>query len=348
MSDPAAPTPATFAPADFSLAEDQAIDWAILLADDPHNSEQVEQFNLWLAANPLHQQAWMRTQTVYAGLDKVQHLHYRSSLHMAPSSSPRATQHAVLDHGFMQHLVAKLHHLLSIKVLGGGAIVACLFIVALPSIKMALSADFRTGTNQLQTHQLEDGSKIFLAPETAVDIHFSDKTRTVNLLKGKVFFEVQSNPARPFQVNTTTARVTVLGTAFDVDNLGSETVISVAHGRVQVDDKTPRAQASQQLGVGDQLIVSRDKTAERRQIMLDDVARWRERELVARDMAIDVLIDALRPYYQGVIIVQGEFAQTRVTGLYRLNDPVATLTHLAHAQGIRVRQISPWVLLLTE
>lgn len=348
MSDPAAPNPQ-----DFSIAEDEAIDWAILLADDPEDSAQLEQFNIWLAASPLHQQAWTRTQTVYAGLDKVQQLHYSPAAITAAqpvigAASISKNQSPAVSINIAQRISNKLQDLLRIKVLGGIAVSACLLVFAFPHIKIALMADFSSGTNELQVHELEDGSRIFLAPETAVDIRFSDKIRSVNLLKGKVFFEVQSNPARPFQVNTDSARVTVLGTAFDVDNLAHETIISVAHGRVQVDDKTPRAQAAQQLTAGDQLAISTDKKAERRHIMLDDVARWRERELVARDMPIEELVDAFRPYYQGVILVQGEFAQTRVTGLYRLDDPVSTLTELSLAHGAQVRQISPWVLVLSQ
>ncbi len=328
-------------PTDFSRAEDQAIDWAILLADDPENKAQQEEFTLWLAASPLHREAWTRTQTVYAGLDKVHQL-------QSSQSPVVVTQPAPAKANVTQLIINRLHNIVRVKVIGGIAVSACLLVFALPHIKIALMADFHSGTNELQVHQLEDGSKIFLAPNTAVDIRFSDNIREVQLLKGNVFFEVQSNPARPFQVNTDTARVTVLGTAFDVDSLDNGTIVSVAHGRVQVDDKTSRSQPSQQLTAGDQLAISNTKNAERRQIMLDEVARWRERELVARNMPISKLVDAFRPYYNGIILVDDAFAHTQVTGLYRLDNPVATLSALAEAHGARARHISPWVLILSQ
>ena len=41
--------------------EDEAATWAVLLADDPHNNEQLRQFKIWLNASALHAQVWART-----------------------------------------------------------------------------------------------------------------------------------------------------------------------------------------------------------------------------------------------------------------------------------------------
>jgi transmembrane sensor len=53
-------------------------------------------------------------------------------------------------------------------------------------------------------------------------------------LTGEAYFEVQHNPARPFVVSTTTARVRVTGTAFNMRAYAAEdsVEVSVTHGQV--------------------------------------------------------------------------------------------------------------------
>lgn len=321
-------------------ASSQAIDWAILLADDPEDAEQLEAFGVWLAASQLHRDAWARTQHLYAGLDKVQEQLYPQGFQLPSAAKSAAPAQESLSPRWWQRLFQPAYA-------ASFAVVAGLLVVGVPYLKIALQADFRTGTNELQTHRLDDGSTLFLAPDSAVDVRFSANTRHIQLLKGRAFFEVQSNPQRPFVVDTDSARVTVLGTGFDVDSQGDSTQVGVAHGRVQVDDKH-RQLSSTQLTAGEQLIVSAEQEAQLSELMPDEIARWREHELIARDLPISELVDAFRPYYKGVILLRGDFAQTRVTGVYRLDNPIASLSHIAQSQGASAQQLSPWVLVLSQ
>lgn len=332
--------------ADLAEASSQAVDWAILLADDPDDAEQLQAFGLWLAASQLHQDAWARAQHLYAGLDKVQEQLYPQGYSLPHRSSPQpSVQISTPKRGWRQWFQAA--HLFKPAYMASFALAAGLLVVGMPYLKVALQADFSTGTNELQTHLLDDGSTLFLAPDSAVDVRFSANTRHIQLLKGRAFFEVQSNPQRPFVVDTDSARVTVLGTGFDVDSQGEITHIGVAHGRVQVDDKHHQL-SSTQLVAGEQVAISAAQEARISQLMPDEIARWRERELIARDLPISELVDAFRPYFNGVILLRGDFAHTRVTGVFRLDNPVASLTHIAQTQGAHSQQLSPWLLVLSQ
>ena len=60
------------------------------------------------------------------------------------------------------------------------------------------------------------------------------------------------------------------------------------------------------------------------------------------------VIDGLRRYYAGRIIITDDTLATRtVTGVYNLADPLAALRGIARAQNAVVRQVTPWVLLVS-
>lgn len=52
--------------------------------------------------------------------------------------------------------------------------------------------------------------------------------------------------------------------------------------------------------------------------------------------------------FEDLIWVMPPFASQRATGLYRLDDPVATLRNMPRAHDASARQISPWLLGLAQ
>lgn len=85
---------------------------------------------------------------------------------------------------------------------------------------------------------LPDGSKVWLNAGSVFKYpkKFNSDVRTVELLEGHAFFEIQHENKHPFIVKTKTLNVTVLGTAFDVRAYQNETTtkVSVVTGKVGV------------------------------------------------------------------------------------------------------------------
>ena len=101
---------------------------------------------------------------------------------------------------------------------------------------------FQTGTSNLKTVKLSDGSVITLNGGTKLSIvenQFNRKLREV-WLTGEAFFEVAKNPEKPFIIHTGTMQTTVRGTSFNVKAYPqlSENVVSVRSGKVEVSDAT--------------------------------------------------------------------------------------------------------------
>ncbi|GAB3585351.1 FecR family protein [Hymenobacter daeguensis] len=89
-----------------------------------------------------------------------------------------------------------------------------------------------------QVVRLPDGSTVWLNAHSRLRYAWAGPKARAGLrnvqLTGEAYFEVAHNPARPFVVHTTTARVRVTGTAFNVRAFAAEdsVEVSVTHGRV--------------------------------------------------------------------------------------------------------------------
>lgn len=96
-------------------------------------------------------------------------------------------------------------------------------------------------TTQIQPVALEDGSKVWLDPESELRFpkHFSKEYREINLL-GNAYFEVAHQTERPFLVKTGRIVTKVLGTSFWIKS-GQDTPkveVSVKTGKVAVYEAT--------------------------------------------------------------------------------------------------------------
>lgn len=93
-----------------------------------------------------------------------------------------------------------------------------------------------TLSHELKTVKLPDGSTVNLQPGSS--LHYPDRfqgeTRNVKL-SGEAFFDVIKNPSQPFVVHTELVRTTVLGTSFNIEANGADSVsVVVVTGSVKV------------------------------------------------------------------------------------------------------------------
>lgn len=324
-----------------NIADDQAADWAVLLADAPDDSELEARFHDWLQADPNHAQAWARAQHTWQALGQLD----AQTRHAWPGTTgTRRAPDNVSPLIQQQPTPAPRHY--PLKTLAGLAVAACLMLMLLPGLSLHLSADYLTGTGEQRTITLDDGSRLYLAPESAVRLAYSDQHRQVELLQGEAFFHVTPDANRPFQVISGSTRTTVLGTAFNVNRGDNGAQVTVEHGRVKVEDSSTGTHRT--LSAGQRLSLSWGESATFSELPAADVAGWRRGELVARDLTIGQVVDALRPYQSGTIIVTRDFAEQRVTGLYQLDKPADTLKKLTHAHGGKVHDLGPWLQVITD
>lgn len=331
-------------------AEDEATKWAILLADDPDSIDVLKGFQAWLEADSLHAEVWASTLGIYKLVGRLQPTTKDQwpelSLDRSREAISKKREFYGVGEAFNLRGAVLMVYSNWKRSLAGVAVAITFITLSLPYLNVRLSADYVSSTGEQQIHLLDDGSKLYLAPKSAVDVSYGDGERVVRLLKGSAFFEVQPNASKPFRVDAGETKATVLGTSFGVRRSDSGVTVSVAHGMVQVDDFSVSPTATKNLIAGEQVVVTWGKGFAFSNQQSVDIARWRNGELIIRNLPVSEVVEAFRDYYDGFIYVAEPFASQRVTGFYMLNNPVKNLTDLAHAHGGSVQQVTPWLLII--
>lgn len=165
---------------------------------------------------------------------------------------------------------------------------------------------------------LPDGSQVEL--NAASRLTYSRKHRQLQL-EGEAFFQVQ--PARePFVVTTGRARVTVLGTAFDVRSRREKVVVAVEHGHVRFENV--RTGKHVVLGAAE---MSRMQGTENPTVPvaadLDASLAWRRGRLVFdRTPVAEVLDELARTYDVSFTLTNIDTANLTLTASFKKEQPL--------------------------
>jgi transmembrane sensor len=323
----------------------RASEWLVALAERPENADLRTRFEAWLAASPLHAEEWA---DISRTARLVQDARPATPQPWEAFAERRRAERAA--GGTMQEAAAAVPLRRRVRTSRWRwapllAAAACLFLVFGLDPMTSFRADHITAARPSGEIRLADGSIVRLAPRSAIDVA---GTRHVRLLKGEAFFEVVHDERQPFVVETRDFRVRDLGTAFDV-RLGAETTdVAVREGLIEVKPVREASAAPMQLAPGDWLRLSSAGRAERGRMAPDDVAAWTRGHLVAKNRPVSEVVDELRPYFDGFIVLRGERLPGQpLTGFYDLSDPLAALNAVARAQGATVRQPLPWIVVIS-
>jgi transmembrane sensor len=93
--------------------------------------------------------------------------------------------------------------------------------------------EFVTGTTEMATARLSDGTVVRLAPRSRLRVTENRDAREV-WLDGKAFFAVEASEEHPFLVRTRAGEAQVLGTRFEVEVRDDDFRVVVVEGRVDV------------------------------------------------------------------------------------------------------------------
>ncbi|MFZ5781180.1 MAG: FecR family protein [Pseudomonadota bacterium] len=306
-------------------ARTQAAAWLVLLDDDPGDATHQAEFRAWLAADPAHAAAWegmSRTGELLARADGVEEA--------SPTARPPGRARVRVG-----------------RWVAAGLLAAGLAFFLAPAMLLQIQADHATGTAQIETLQLADGSAVRLGPDSALKLDFSGGERRVTLLSGEALFDVAHDAQRPFRVVTADATTTVLGTRFDVALLAGGTSVAVVRGHVQVDARA--GGASFDLLPGDWVRVGGDGKAERGSDPAGYLIFGQDGRLAVRNRPVAEVVARLRPWFSGrIVIADGDVGHRPVTGVFDLTDPAGALEALVAPQGGRVTRVTPWLLIVTK
>ena len=310
-----------------NVINQQAIEWLINLQETPDDKALLARFSAWYQESAAHRRAWDEANATWNALEGLAPPSPVVTANVAPIKKSRSRW-------------------LPLTSLAATIILA---IGLYFPITQWYTADYYTHTGEIRKIVLDDGSTLWLSPKSALKVDYQAKSRNVKLLSGEAYFSVQPDPSRPFHVITDLADSTVLGTAFNVNLAANRFNIIVNHGSVAVTAHGTSQRLRPPLKAGDWLQLTPAGSKEWGNSSPDNAGLWRSGKLVISNRPVEEVLDELRRYYRGVIILTDSTIKTRrLTGAYDLNDPENTLLAIAKVQHLKLIQLTPWVTFLSR
>ncbi|MCQ8117490.1 FecR family protein [Methylomonas rosea] len=302
-----------------------ARDWWIRLDSGKLSATEQAEFSRWLAADPLHRQAYEQLRELWGVLDSV-----------APRIEiPAIRKPKPVFRSWQWALPA----------LVGG----CLALWLFNPLWTILRADFHTGFGERRDVHLSDGSTVHLNSNSALDVNIDGAQRQLTLLQGEAWFEVSPDTARPFRVNTEHGSVTALGTAFNVRLRDGQTEVSVTQHSVAVDLEQADGKALHTVVVeGQQISYSAESGLGNLQnIDSQTVTAWQRGKLVFENRPLGEVVAELNRYHRGFLLINdAELAQRRVNGVFRTDQALSVLAALETSLQLRSTRFGEYLIVL--
>ncbi|BFU93564.1 MAG: hypothetical protein NTNFB02_02860 [Nitrospira sp.] len=213
-------------------------------------------------------------------------------------------------------------------------------------IVVRLKADHRTATGEQLQIELPDRSIATLNTKSAIAVSFDGMARKVWLLDGEAFFQIQPDRDRPFLVEGQQIVSRAVGTKFLVRRQSNEIRVTVVEGIVEL-ASTEGGWEPIQLTAGQQTAVDSHVMGPVREVDVQSATAWLRGRLVFENLPLTEVIDELRRYHRGVIVIWGPtVGDIRVSGSYTLTDPDEILTTLAQTLPIHMARLGSRVVAL--
>ncbi len=301
----------------------QGLEWLVILWSGEASAEERAAWQRWLAAHPDHERAWQQVQRIDTRL-----------MDMAPEASALALARSGRLAGRRKAL-----RLMGWAALGAG--VAGLAAQGLPW--RAYAADYRSAVGERRELILDDGTRLTLNSDSAVDIAYTAEARRLILRRGEIYIETGHGPAaagRPFFIATAYGDARALGTRYSVEQQRDRVRVGVHEGVVEI---RPSRGPALRLDAG-QSAVFTPLAAQLMPGALQQSPAWLRGQLVAERLRLADFLEQVGRYRRGVIRCDPQVADLVVSGVYALDDTDRILASLARALPLRVsRYTGYWV-----
>lgn len=178
-------------------------------------------------------------------------------------------------------------------------------------------SDFSTGTGEIRTVTLPDGTRVELAAASAISLDFTASIRRILLHRGEAFFAVAPDAGRPFVVDAGMLTATALGTAFSVAIAPERTSVAVTEHDVRVEADG----LSIDLAEGDAIDWENGALGAVAKGEANGRLGWRSRQLVFLARPLGEVLAEINRWRRGRLLVfDRELARRRVTAIIDLDD----------------------------
>ncbi|AVJ30300.1 FecR domain-containing protein [Achromobacter spanius] len=303
---------------------DAAADWLTLLMSGEVGDAQQQQWRQWRLAHADNEAAWQHVEAVTGRM---------KSLEPAPAYAALSPYSA----NGRPSLAARRRA--TRLLLWGGIATGIGLLGSRTGVWQTRTADYRSGTGEQRNLTLEDGTRLTLNTDSAVNLRFDDTQRRILLVAGEIMIATRHEPAladpRPLLVATAEGTIRSLGTRFTVRQLAGWTHVTVQESAVEISPSAGSSNA-RRLHAGEQTRFSRD-AVEPPQSADAHADAWARGQLVADEQQLGEFLAEVGRYRPGVLRVDPQIAGLRLSGVFPLADTDRILATLPSVLPVRVQ-----------
>ncbi|OAI18972.1 hypothetical protein A1507_08715 [Methylomonas koyamae] len=295
----------------------QATTWFVALQSSRVDPEQRRQFERWLAASPLHRQAFSEVEQVWGNLDALKSADL-PELEQARTARPPRWRH------------------------GRPLLSGLLLAVTLAAARQEFSApttSYQTGIGERREIALADGSRLQLNTATRLRARVTWLRREIELEQGEAVFDVAHERLRPFRVHAGKLQISDIGTLFNVRHQDAGgTSVSVLEGEVEL--RVGRSWLGEILSAG----FRRRLDAEGRwhgpeKIDAEPVLAWTRGQLLFNHTPLAEVTKELERYHNlHFVLADPSLAQQTLSGRFDAGDLQPFLQALQSMLPVRVQR----------
>lgn len=292
-------------------AAEEAALWHARLQGDAVTHEERVAFEDWLRLSPLHQEAFASASDIWNLLPEA----------VSVTSASRPDSRRVLRRPLVQGLALAACLLLSVGI--GWQFMASQSVV------------YETERGEQRVVALKDGTEVTLNTDSRLTVSYSGKARQTVLERGEAYFDVSSDPERPFTVQAGEDRVRVLGTSFVMRHEPQNFSVTLVEGRLEV--TSPR-QPSVVLAAGERAVHTGGQGLEVDRPQVETVTAWQKGEIIFSDTSLTEAVKEFNRYAREPIIVdQAEIGALRISGVFQTDKAAEFALTVAKLNGLKVR-----------
>jgi transmembrane sensor len=301
-----------------SSARDQALAWFVRLNSGDATPQQRADFRRWQAADPGHQAEFEKLAAMWGRLDMVTDPRKISRRRILKGSAGALGTIAILGAGYQAGLWDWL----------SGAIT--------------------TGTGEIRTVTLADGSTAELDADTALSVNYAEHDRRVGLWRGRAFFTVEPDAARQFSVAAGNGVTAALGTQFVIHRTNDDVLVTVLESRVSVvTGSTSAASASTVVEAGQQVSYGTGGLGIVAASAGQSETAWRRGKLIFEDQTLTRVVSDLNRYRRGSIVLLDEsLGKLRISGIFDIRNPDGVLDAIEQTLPVQAMRVTPYLVLL--
>jgi len=281
----------------------EAAAWLARLRSEERTADDEKGFRAWLAESEAHRAAFEVTNSVFEMAGAARRGDARPQ-------APRVTRRHVLRTGVTLAAAS----------------------VAGIAIYLRSGTTYATEIGELRDVSLEDGTRVRLDTDSEIRVSMNERSRRVQLRRGRAHFAIAEDPTRPFQVIAREQLVTASHGEFDVSRDGVLVSVLPQAGPVQVANENSGAgiSAPRTIMPGQLVVFAEDRLVREEQPEMKRAIAWHLGRLALFEEPLAEAVAQMNRYTRRpIVVLDPEIAQLRVSGTYSVGDAQAFATSIS-------------------